>query len=80
MVALNRTTDADAVNISDLIIGVDIALGNLPADTCPAFENTQGKVDIARIIKGVRNALNGCSSARPFRPEKITIGGNLTDA
>jgi hypothetical protein len=51
---------AGIVNISDLITGVNIALGILPAIACPAFENAQGKVDIAQIIKGVNNALNGC--------------------
>jgi hypothetical protein len=49
------------VNISDLITGVNIALGNLPVSACPAFENAQGMVDIAQLIKGVNNALNGCS-------------------
>jgi hypothetical protein len=48
------------VNISDLITGVNIALGNLPVSACPAFENAQGKVDIAQLIKGVNNALEGC--------------------
>ena len=50
------------VNISDLIIGVNIALGSLPSTACPAFESAQGKVDIAQLIKGVNNALNGCSA------------------
>jgi hypothetical protein len=50
------------VSISDLITGVNIALGSLPVSACPAFANAQGKVDIAQIIKGVNNALNGCGS------------------
>jgi len=36
------------VTINDLILGVNIALGNLPADDCPAFQNAQGNVDIAQ--------------------------------
>jgi hypothetical protein len=48
------------VTISDLITGVNIALGSLPVSTCPAFVNGQGTVDIAQLIKGVNNALNGC--------------------
>jgi hypothetical protein len=48
------------VSISDLITGVNIALGNQPTSDCPAFENAQGKVDIAQLVKGVSNALNGC--------------------
>lgn len=27
-------------------------------------ENAQGKVDIAQLIKGVNNALNGCGNIR----------------
>ena len=48
------------VTIADLILGVNIALGNQPSTACPAFENAQGMVDIAQLIKGVNNALNGC--------------------
>jgi hypothetical protein len=50
------------VRINDLILGVNIVLGNQPSTACPAFENAQGKVDIAQLIKGVNNALNGCGS------------------
>jgi hypothetical protein len=40
---------------------VNITLGSLPVSACRAFENAAGTVDIAQIIKGVRNALNGCA-------------------
>jgi hypothetical protein len=50
------------VTISDLIIGVNIALGTAPASACPAFENALRSVDIAQLIKGVNNALNGCAA------------------
>ena len=53
----------DMVTISDLVQGVDIVLGNQPATACPAFENAAGTVDVAQLIKGVRNALHGCGSA-----------------
>jgi hypothetical protein len=49
------------VKISDLITGVNIALGSLPVSACPAFENAEGTVDIAQLVQGVSNALNGCS-------------------
>jgi hypothetical protein len=49
-----------AVAINELIIGVNITLGTLPVSACPAFQNAQGTVDIAQLIKGVDNALNGC--------------------
>ena len=57
------TGDCDgngAVAINELILGVNIALGAQPVDACPAFMNPDGIVDIARLIKGVNNALNGC--------------------
>jgi len=52
--------DDHVVSIDELITGVNIALGSLPVDACPAFENAQGEVDIAQLIKGVSGALNGC--------------------
>ncbi|MGH3431142.1 MAG: hypothetical protein ACRDQZ_26830, partial [Mycobacteriales bacterium] len=48
------------VTISDLIVGVNIVLGNLPGSACTAFANAQGLVDITQLIKGVNNALDGC--------------------
>jgi hypothetical protein len=50
------------VSINELIIGVNIALGSLPASTCSAFENAAGTVDIGQLIKGVNNSLGGCES------------------
>jgi CSLREA domain-containing protein len=52
--------DDHVVSISELITGVNIALGSLAVSACPAFENGAGAVDIAQLIKGVGNALNGC--------------------
>jgi hypothetical protein len=49
-----------AVTISDLILGVNIALGLQPVTACPPFQNAQGEVDIAQLIRGVNNALGGC--------------------
>lgn len=49
-----------SVTISELISGVGIALGTLPVSACPAFENGAGMVDIAQLVKGVANALDGC--------------------
>jgi hypothetical protein len=40
--------------------GGAVELHHDPIKVCPTFENAQGKVDIAQIIKGVNNALNGC--------------------
>lgn len=53
------------VRINDLILGVNIALGLQPTTACPAFQNSQGQVDIAQLIKGVGNALNDCQGSGP---------------
>jgi hypothetical protein len=56
------------VSISDLILGVNIALGTLPPGSCPPFLNSQGEVDISQLITGVNNALFGC----PVEPTVTT--------
>lgn len=72
------TGDCDAngmVAINELILGVKIALGD-PVD-CPAFANSQGIVDIARLIRGVNNALNGCGGESPV--DQPTLQAYLDD-
>jgi hypothetical protein len=50
------------VVISELITGVNIALGNSPISTCTAFDpNHDGMVAINELVAAVGNALNGCS-------------------
>jgi hypothetical protein len=51
------------VSIDELITGVNIALGTQSAGACPALQNADGEVDIARLISSVGKALNGCESA-----------------
>ena len=48
------------VSISNLILGVNIALGKQPSTACPPFQDSQGQVTIAQLIEGVTNALRGC--------------------
>jgi hypothetical protein len=49
------------VSVSDLIVGVNIALGNQPIENCLAFDvDGSGTVDIGELIQGVNNALDGC--------------------
>ncbi|MEO8604380.1 MAG: right-handed parallel beta-helix repeat-containing protein [bacterium] len=61
-VACTGDCDGDGeVTINELITGVSIALGALPDSACPAFENDAGMVDIAQLVRGVANALNGCA-------------------
>jgi hypothetical protein len=51
------------VLISDLIKGVNIALGQAAVATCPAFDlDNNGKVSINELIAAVNSVLNGCPS------------------
>ena len=50
-----------AVTISELILGVNIALGSQPVSACSAFDPTgNGTVEINELIAAVNNALNEC--------------------
>jgi hypothetical protein len=56
------------VTINELILGVNIALGNQPISACEAFDcQGTGMVPINCLIQGVNNASNGC-------PPGIDIG------
>jgi hypothetical protein len=49
------------VVVNELIIGVNIDLGNAAATTCPAFDrNGDGTVTISELIAAVNAALTGC--------------------
>jgi YVTN family beta-propeller protein len=49
------------VLVNELITGVNIALGNQPVSTCPAFDaDHSGMVEINELIAAVNNALTGC--------------------
>lgn len=50
-----------AVTISDLVLGVNIALGIQPIGTCTAMDgNGNGSVTVDELIRAVAAALNGC--------------------
>jgi hypothetical protein len=52
------------VGINELIQGVNIALGNAAASTCPAFDlDGNGQVSINELIAGVNSAQSGCPAA-----------------
>jgi len=51
------------VSISDLIQGVNIALGNAAVGTCTAFDRDgNGQVTVSELIAGVNSALGSCSA------------------
>ncbi|MEO8604665.1 MAG: cytochrome P460 family protein [bacterium] len=54
-------TGDGVVGVSELIRGVNIALGNAPVSDCPAFDvNVDGSVAVNELIAAVNAALNGC--------------------
>jgi hypothetical protein len=53
------------VGIDELIRAVNIALGSVGLDTCPAADGDgDGTVSISELITAVSNALNGCPGTR----------------
>ena len=49
------------VAINELVVGVNIALGNAQVSGCTSFDkNANGGVEINELVQGVNNALNGC--------------------
>jgi hypothetical protein len=49
------------VTINEIIMGVNIAMGIMPMESCPAFDlSGDGEVTINELIVGVNNALQGC--------------------
>jgi hypothetical protein len=61
--------DCDAngrVGISELVTGVNIALGSSQITACPVFDkNDNGRVDVSELVLGVNNALGGCPTGNP---------------
>jgi len=55
--------DDGQVSVAELVVGVNIALGNLDADQCPSFDaGGEGHVTIDDLLRGVNAALSGCRS------------------
>ena len=48
----------NTVEINELILGVNISLGNQPISVCPAFGGLP--VSISDLIRAVLNSLEGC--------------------
>jgi hypothetical protein len=50
------------VAVDDILVLVNIALGNAEASVCPYGIPSGRQVDVALIIQAVNNALNGCAA------------------
>ncbi len=57
--------DGDGVvTVAEIILGVNIALGNLPLTQCPALDTGgDGQVTVDEILQAVNVALNGCPAS-----------------
>jgi len=65
------------VQINDLVLGVNIALGSAAIAECPSLDDGSGMVTVARLIIAVNNALNGCAGGTPT-PTTTPIPGTGT--
>ena len=67
-----------AVDIGELIRGVNVALGNAPASQCPAMDaNGSGSVSISELISAVNVALAGCPVETPTPVPTATPTGGV---
>jgi hypothetical protein len=58
---LGDCDDRGMVTVDEILILVNIALGNAALSVCPAGDgNTDGQVTVDEILTAVNNALNGC--------------------
>lgn len=62
------------VTVDDILIGVNITLGNASIDQCPAMDaNGDGQVSIDELITAVNNSLDGCPGATPTLTPTSTL-------
>ena len=67
------------VEINELVLGVDILLQVAPAGSCDAFRDSEGKLDVSRLLEGIDNALDGCpATPTPTATMEITATETLT--
>ncbi|MGH7788929.1 MAG: alpha/beta hydrolase domain-containing protein [Candidatus Binatia bacterium] len=75
------TGDCDgdrAVEVTDLVRGVNIALGSAAVDECPSLAcGDSGQVTIACLIKAVGAALEGCPATVPNPTVEGPVTGGL---
>jgi len=63
----------DQVNVQDLVLMVNVALGNAGVSTCAAGDvNGDGQISVDEILQAVNNALEGCPGPTPT-PSPICI-------
>ena len=68
------------VEISELILGVNIALGVLDISECTSFDDGRGTVTVDRLIAAVSNSLCGCAPCPTPVPDTATPTATLGTA
>src|SRR5262249_32929967 len=53
------------VDVNELIVAVNIALGTVPIAQCPSLDNGDGSVPVDRLVLAATNALDGCTPQTP---------------
>jgi YVTN family beta-propeller protein len=60
--------DDGQVTVDELLLGVNIALGNTELSRCPVFDSdSSGAVEVYDLIVGVNHALSGCPVTQVLR-------------
>jgi hypothetical protein len=66
------------VVVNELVLGVNMALGNTPVQQCPGFDgNDDGRVAVNELVAAVANALNGCPFTGQYTA-RIDVGDGET--
>ena len=69
------------VTVDELIVGVNIALGNAQLGQCTSLDaSTDGEVTIDELITAVANALNGCTAANYSGDYAASVAFDATHA
>jgi hypothetical protein len=55
--------DSGTVTVDELVLGVNIALGTISLEECPAFDsNHDSQVTVDELVEAVGKALSGCAT------------------
>jgi alpha-tubulin suppressor-like RCC1 family protein len=67
------------VIVAELVLGVGIALGTSPVDSCPRMDvNGDRRVSVDELVSAVQAALNGCASEGSVSRSIGAAGGTLS--
>lgn len=67
------------VTVNELVLGVNIALGNAAIEECGSFDvNSDAEVTVTELIGAVNSALNGCTGFAGHYRSTVTLDGGRT--